>query len=171
MEHDRVVTLPTDIDLSVASYTELVSVSVHAIERFKSKSNQLRETFGVWGDGNLGYITAILLKKLYPNAKVIVFGKTLYKLSRFSIDSIPEHLKIDHVFECVGGKGSQHAIEQIIEIINPEGSIALMGVSELPIQINTRMVLEKGLTMIGSSRSGLKILKKQLRYIVNTLIF
>lgn len=160
MEHDRVVTLPTDIDLSVASYTELVSVSVHAIERFKSKSNQLRETFRIWGDGNLGYITAILLKKLYPNAKVIVFGKTLYKLSRFSIDSIPEHLKIDHVFECVGGKGSQHAIEQIIEIINPEGSIALMGVSELPIQINTKIVLEKGLTMIGSSRSGLKDFEK-----------
>ncbi|SUM74172.1 xylitol dehydrogenase [Staphylococcus saccharolyticus] len=167
MEHDRVVTLPTDIDLSVASYTELVSVSVHAIERFKSKSNQLRETFRIWGDGNLGYITAILLKKLYPNTKVIVFGKTLYKLSRFSfvdeiiqIDSIPEYLKIDHAFECVGGKGSQHAIEQIIEIINPEGSIALMGVSELPIQINTKIVLEKGLTMIGSSRSGLKDFEK-----------
>ena len=53
-------------------------------------------------------------------------------------------------------KGSQQAIEQIINIINPEGSIALLGVSELSIQVNTRMVLEKGLTIIGSSRSGLK---------------
>ena len=43
----------------------------------------------------------------------------------------------------MGGKGSQQAIEQIINIINPEGSIALLGVSELPIQVNTRMVLEK----------------------------
>ena len=48
----------------------------------------------------------------------------------------------------MGGKGSQQAIEQIINIINPEGSIALL-VSELPIQVNTRMVLEKGLTIIG----------------------
>ncbi len=60
----------------------------------------------------------------------------------------------------MGGKGSQQAIEQIINIINPEGSIALLGVSELPIQVNTRMVLEKGLTIIGSSRSGLKDFEK-----------
>ena len=29
-----------------------------------------------------------------------------------------------------------------------------MGVSEYPIEINTRLVLEKGLLMLGSSRSG-----------------
>ena len=33
-----------------------------------------------------------------------------------------------------------------------------MGVSEYPIEINTRLVLEKGLLMLGSSRSGRKIL-------------
>ena len=69
------------------------------------------------------------------------------------------------------GKGSQQAIEQIINIINPEGSIALLGVSELSIQVNTRMVLEKGLTIIGSSRSGLKDFEKLLNCIVNILKF
>lgn len=128
MKPDRVVTLPQEIDLSVASYTELVTVSVHAIDRFQSKAIPQFESLGIWGDGNLGYITAVLLKKLYPTTKIIVFGKTLYKLSRFSfvdeiiqIDNIPQHIKIDHAFECVGGKGSQQAIEQIINIINPEG--------------------------------------------------
>lgn len=149
MKPDRVVTLPQEIDLSVASYTELVTVSVHAIDRFQSKAIPQFESLGIWGDGNLGYITAVLLKTIsyYKNNS---FGKTLYKLSRFSfvdeiiqIDNIPQHIKIDHAFECVGGKGSQQAIEQIINIINPEGSIALLGVSELPIQVNTRMVLEK----------------------------
>ncbi len=71
----------------------------------------------------------------------------------------------------MGGKGSQQAIEQIINIINPEGSIALLGVSELSIQVNTRMVLEKGLTIIGSSRSGLKDFEKLLNCIVNILKF
>ena len=75
-----------------------------------------------------------------------------------------------HLNAC--GKGSQQAIEQIINIINPEGSIALLGVSELPIQVNTRMVLEKGLTIIGSSRSGgLKDFEKLLNCIVNILKF
>ncbi|WP_449587040.1 hypothetical protein, partial [Pseudomonas aeruginosa] len=66
MKPDRVVTLPQEIDLSVASYTELVTVSVHAIDRFKAKAIPQFESLGIWGDGNLGYITAVLLKKLYP---------------------------------------------------------------------------------------------------------
>ena len=32
--------------------------------------------------------------------------------------------------------------------------MALLGVSEYPIEVNTRLVLEKGLTLIGSSRSS-----------------
>ena len=35
------------------------------------------------------------------------------------------------------------AIEQIIGLIRPEGTISLMGVSEYPVAVNTRMVLEK----------------------------
>lgn len=161
LEHDRVVPLPKDIDESIVSYTELVSVSLHAIRRFEKKSISNKDSFGIWGDGNLGYITAILLRKLYPEATIYVFGKTDYKLSHFSfvdktfhINEILVDIKFDHGFECVGGKGSQSAIDQIIKFINPEGSIALLGVSEYPVEINTRLVLEKGLTVIGSSRSG-----------------
>lgn len=161
--HDRVVSLPSDIDLSVAAYTELVSVSLHSIKRFQSKSIANKNSFGVWGDGNLGYITALLLRKLYPQSKIYVFGKTEYKLSHFSfvdqtfnIHDIPKDLTFDHGFECVGGKGSQSAINQIIDYIYPEGCISLLGVSELPVEINTRLLLEKGITLIGSSRSGEK---------------
>lgn len=163
LDHDRAIVLPDEMDFSTVSYSELVSVSIHAIDRFKRKSISNASSFGIWGDGNLGYITAILLRKIYPDAKIYVFGKTEYKLSYFSfvdktfyIDEIPEDLTFDHAFECVGGRGSQSAIDQIIDHINPEGSIALLGVSEHPVEINTRMVLERGLTLIGSSRSGAK---------------
>lgn len=161
LKHDRVVPLPDNVDLSILSYTELVSVSLHAINRFEMKSISNRSSFGIWGDGNLGYITALLLRKIYPDCKIYVFGKTDYKLSHFSfvdktyhIDDIPSDLTFDHGFECVGGKGSQSAINQIIDYIYPEGSIALLGVSEMPVEINTKLVLEKGITLIGSSRSG-----------------
>src|SRR5699024_5006923 len=66
----------------------------------------------------------------------------------------PEDMMIDHAIECAGVIGSQYAVDQIIEHIKPEGTISLLGVSELPIEINTRMVLEKGLILFGSSRSG-----------------
>src|SRR5699024_1926324 len=70
------------------------------------------------------------------------------------IDAIPEETTIDHAIEGAGGIGSQYAIDQIIDYINPEGTISLLGVSEYPVEVNTRMVLEKGLTLYGSSRSG-----------------
>lgn len=158
---DRLVVLPDELNMKVAAFTELVTITVHALSRFEKKAITRRNSFGVWGDGNLGYITALLLKKLYPDSKVYIFGKTDYKLNQFSfvdaaykIDEIPENLEIDHAFECAGGIGSQYAIHQIIDHIKPEGSVCLLGVSEYSIEVNTRMVLEKGLTLIGSSRSG-----------------
>ena len=116
---------------------------------------------GVWGDGNLGYITALLLKAILPDTKIYVFGVNEYKLHDFSfadeiylVSDIPEDLHLDHAFECVGGAASSKAINQIIDYINPEGTISIMGVSEDLAPINTRMVLEKGLRIFGSSRSG-----------------
>ncbi|QQE79068.1 ribitol-5-phosphate dehydrogenase [Alicyclobacillus sp. SO9] len=157
----RIVPLFDELNDNVASFLELISVSMHALRRFEQKSHVRKDTFGVWGDGNLGYISALLLKKRYPGSKVFVFGKTGHKLSRFSfadetylIDQIPDSLRIDHAVECAGGIGSQSAINQIIDFINPEGTISILGVSEYPVEINTRMILEKGLSVVGSSRSG-----------------
>ena len=40
------------------------------------------------------------------------------------------------------------------------GTISILGVSEYPVPINTRMVLEKGLRIFGSSRSGVADFEK-----------
>ena len=158
---DRVVALPRGINKIVAAFTEIVSVSYHAVRRFGRFSHERRDTIGVWGDGNLGYITSLLLKKMMPESKVYIFGVNQNKLSDFSfaddtflVSRIPEGLQIDHAFECVGSSASAKAIDQIIDCIRPEGTISLLGVSEDPVPINTRMVLEKGLHLFGSSRSG-----------------
>ena len=106
-------------------------------------------------------MTSLFFKKMYPDSKIYVFGIVPKKLADFTFvdetfltTQIPEGLKIDHAFECVGGNASQIAINQIIDYINPEGTISILGVSEYPVPINTRMVLEKGLRIFGSSRSG-----------------
>lgn len=161
MRPDRVVAVPDGIDDLVAAFTELVSVSYHAIDRFEQKAHSRRNSFGVWGDGNLAFITSLLLKKRFPESKVYIFGKHEYKMADFVfadetyfIDGIPADLRIDHGFECVGKAGSGTSINQIIDYINPEGCIAALGVSEDPVPLNTRMILEKGLTLFGSSRSS-----------------
>lgn len=163
MRRDRIVPLPEGIDRNVAAFTELVSVSYHAIDRFLAKSHSRRDVLGVWGDGNVAFITALLLKKRLPESKVLVFGKHDYKLSDFvfadetyHIDDIPEDVAIDHGFECVGRSGVSSSLNQMIDIIRPEGCMATLGVSEDNVPLNTRMMLEKGLTMFGTSRSGVK---------------
>lgn len=158
---DRLVVLPDGINKTVAAFTEIVSVSFHAINRFARFSHARRNSIGVWGDGNLGYITSLLLKKMFPEAKIYVFGVHQSKLNDFTfadavykVSEIPADLQIDHAFECVGGGASAKVINQIIDYIIPEGTISIMGVSEDLAPINTRMVLEKGLHIFGSSRSG-----------------
>lgn len=161
LAHDRVVRLDESIDKVVAAFTELVAVSMHAVLRFDRFSHSRRNAVGIWGDGNLGYITAILFKATFPETKLYVFGISEEKLSSFTFADgtfhtlhIPKDMMLDHAFECVGGDASQSAIDQIIDHIQPEGTISLLGVSEYPVPINTRMVLEKGLRLFGSSRSG-----------------
>ena len=46
---DRLIKLPEDINLEVASFIELISVSVHAISRFLKFSHKRRNTIAVWG--------------------------------------------------------------------------------------------------------------------------
>ena len=161
LPRERVLVLPDGIDLNVAAFTELVSVAVHAVGRFQGIAHARRGAIGVWGDGNVGFIVSLVLRTLVPEAQLYVFGRNSYKLADFTFadgafltSGIPEGLQIDHAFECCGGEGSAHAIEQIIDLIRPEGTVSLLGVSENPVPVNTRMVLEKGLRLFGSSRSG-----------------
>lgn len=156
----------------VAVLLELLSVAMNALEHFDKYSHLKKQTIGIWGCGNVGFVTSLVLKKTFPNSKIIVFGVSEQKLSYFSfadetylIDQVPPDLTIDHAFECVGGRGCEAAIEQIIDLINPMGSIALMGVSENNVPINTRMVLEKGLTLLGNSRSGREDFERAISFI------
>ena len=61
---DRLVRLPQDIDRTVAAFTEIVSVSVHAIGRFDKIAHKRRNVVGIWGDGNLGYILSYIFLEL-----------------------------------------------------------------------------------------------------------
>ncbi|GHU83312.1 alcohol dehydrogenase [Clostridia bacterium] len=157
---DRVI--PCDgIPLNIACLCEFYSVAVHAVNRMLSCAHEQRDNIAIWGDGSLSYVIASAIKVKLPDAKVTVIGRNMRKLSRFSFVnktylsySLPKEFTFDHAFECAGGEGSYEAINEIIEHIKPQGSVVMLGVSENKVAINTRMLLEKGLTVVGSSRSG-----------------
>ena len=160
---DRLIRLPEGLNPQVAAFTEFVSVARHAIGRFLAFSHGRRNRIGIWGDGNLGYVLSLLLKTMYPEMEVIVIGVNPSKLAYFTFadeswltDRLPEGFAVDHAFECVGGSAAAAAINQAIECIRPEGTVSLLGVSEDPAPLATRLILEKGLRLFGSSRSGRK---------------
>lgn len=171
---DRVVPLAEDIPLQTACITEFISVAVHAINRLLNLNKKPFKTVGIWGDGNLAYTLACVLCEVQPELKIFVIGRNSGKLSQFSFingtylsDEIPKDFEIDCAFECAGGEGSCNAINSIIKCINPQGTAVLMGVSENNIPINTRMILEKGLMLVGSSRSGRTEFLKSAEILIN----
>lgn len=160
LPHSQVVAFD-NIPGECAAITEFISVCVHALGTFQKTIKTPPDRIGVWGDGALGYIICALIKYYLPKTHLTVIGINQTKLGMFefaderlTIDQISADTKFDHTFECVGGQASGSAISQMIDTIMPEGTIMLMGVSEEPVPINTRMVLEKGLTLLGRSRSG-----------------
>lgn len=142
-------------------FAELLSVCFQAVSRMPLNVWKRATSVGIWGDGVVGYLLSLCIKKEYPNLKVTVFGKHEEKLLLFSHadgveivrDEYSSFSDIDIAFEAVGGAKAGDAINQIIKSIKPCSSICLTGVSEYPIPIDTRKLLEKGISLIGATRS------------------
>lgn len=171
---DRIVPI-SKIPGNIAAISEFVSVGVHAVGRFKNSSHSAKKSIGIWGDGSLAYVLSCIIKMEFPEANLTVIGRDYSKLSQFTfVDNtylsydIPENFSIDNAFECAGGEGSFYAIDDIIRYINPQGSVMLLGVSENKVAINTRDILEKGLTLVGCSRSGREDFEKAVEFLENS---
>lgn len=170
---NSLVKIPDDEEiLEVAVFSELISVAMAAIRRIEIEEHS---TIAIWGDGILGYILASSIRILYPKCKLVIVGKNLEKIDKFptdlKYDIVDEkqikRTNIDMAFECVGGDSSSFAINQIIDCIKIGGKIVLTGVSENDILINTRKILEKGLTITGSTRSTKKDFEKSIKLLEN----
>ncbi|NTW72972.1 MAG: alcohol dehydrogenase catalytic domain-containing protein [Eubacteriaceae bacterium] len=155
--------IPDEVPDEIAVLSELVTVAYNAcqkaysVEKLNAKSKVL-----IFGDGPVSYALYAVLSHIFrlPAENIHVVGKYPEKLDRFKKattyiseeDEIPEGFSL--AFECVGGRGITQAVDIAINRMIPGGMIILMGVSEEDIPINTRDVLEKGLNLIGSSRSS-----------------
>lgn len=158
----NLVKIGSNIDTNIAVFSELISVANAAIRRIVLNSE---DVIGIWGDGILGYILCSVLKQVHKGP-IIVIGHNQEKLDKFegvqthlSNDPIIKKSKINVAFECIGGLGSQIGIEEILNSVLPGAKLVLAGVSENPIEINTRKILEKGLALYGVTRSNVEDFK------------
>jgi len=157
------VPIPDNVDDNIALLAELCSVSLYAINRAGVRASSTKKV-AVFGDGPVGYLTAASLRFVYhiPQENLLVFGADEEKLKHFKGFAktslvhdydFSQMEGVKTIFECTGGKFSSSAINQAIDLIDREGTIVLMGVTEELVPLNTRDILEKGLRLIGSSRS------------------
>ncbi|NOU94311.1 alcohol dehydrogenase catalytic domain-containing protein [Paenibacillus sp. LMG 31456] len=170
------IPIPISIPDEIAVLAELCSVSYRAI---RGVSHLLdRSRVAVFGDGPVGYLTAAMLHHAYKigRERLIVFGAIREKLDQFTFATTEmvqnydflSSEKVDIVVECTGGRFSESAINQGIDILKPGGHLIAMGVSEELVPINTRDVLEKGITLHGSSRSSAKDFQQVLKVMEST---
>lgn len=178
LEHRYLMPYPDRLPDEVMAFAEFISVGIHAAESFARTAGRRRNHVAVWGDGSLSYVLCSVLKCLFPDMKITVVGINPAKLQYFTfveealtVNQVRLAPQYDHTFECVGGSGSVNAISQMIDTILPEGTMVLLGVSEEPVPIHTRMVLEKGLTILGRSRSGREDFEKVAALMERDFVF
>lgn len=162
---DCAIPVPQDIPDEIAVLSELCTVSYHALSHVSTTLHLPNTTVAVFGDGPVGYLTATMVRYIYgiDSSRLKVFGAMPEKIDQFKFaerhlvqkfDFTAREAGVDIVIECTGGKFSESAINQAINLLNRGGSLILMGVSEERVPINTRDILEKGITIYGSSRSS-----------------
>lgn len=147
------------IDEKVAVFSEIMTIGINAIQTLRKYKDSFSD-IAIWGDGNIGYAIAVLIKYYFPDCRLTVIGKSGTKLPFFTFadqtyttEELPKNMKFDCAFECVGGTQSVNSIEGILEHIEPQGFISLIGLAEEKIPINTRKILEKGIVIIGNNRA------------------
>ena len=151
---ELLVKFDSDVGPEIAVWSELLSVSVAACRRIDfDKTNNI----AIFGDGIMGYMVYLIITYLY-HKEVTIFGPNKDKLDCFKhakTSTFEEYQgdNFDTLIECVGGKASSYAINQMIDIATIGADLILMGVSEENIPINTRKVLEKGISLKGVTRS------------------
>lgn len=157
------IPIPDEVPDEIAVLAELSSVSYQALHHVADSLKSAQVV--VFGDGPVGYLAAAMLHHVYgvSQDRLTVFGAVPEKLAQFEFATrklvqdydFSKGERYDVALECTGGKFSESAINQAIEVLNPGGHLILMGVTEDRVPINTRDVLEKGITMRGSSRSSI----------------
>lgn len=155
--------VPDEVPDEIAVLAELCSVSVHAVSHVRDRLAS-GASAAVFGDGPVGYFTAAMLHYVYglPRDRLLVFGAIPEKLAQFGFADtalvqsydFASAAAVDVAFECTGGRFSESAINQAIELLKPGGRLVLMGVTEERVPVNTRDVLEKGISLVGTSRSS-----------------
>ena len=157
LEHEYMIPIPDEIGPE-AVFSELISVGCCAMRRAGFTEGESVKSVTVWGDGIMGYIISLVAKYGF-GCEVNIVGLNKEKLDMFDfanvyysndIDALP---RMSVAIEAVGGNASGIAANQAIDKLYSGGKLILSGVANENVPLNTRMVLEHGISIRGTTRS------------------
>jgi ribitol-5-phosphate 2-dehydrogenase len=174
---DRVISVPPEVELEVAALTEPLSIALNAVEVSEIRLN---DYVAIIGDGIVGYLTALTASYImgFPKDRIYLVGIVNEKLSlakdfATQVNSISEDIKslenkFDLIFEAVGGSSHKNTIKEAVDMTKPGGRIILLGLSKGNIPVEIIKIVNKGLTIKGSTRSKMEHYKKVLKMLRNS---
>lgn len=147
------------VDDDVATLVEPLSIVLKAL---KDVQVQYHQNIAVIGDGGLAYLFALMLhffNNISPQ-KVTIYGVHEDKLEKFAnygttrnIRKSPKLDSADIVFEVVGGNKINDTLDAALQIVNPGGTIGIVGVSDDFPKIDVNKVVNRGIHLVGLTRS------------------
>jgi len=170
---DRVIPVPPGIPIEVAALSEPFSVAVNACETAEIHRD---EKVAVIGDGPIGYLVALAVSSIshVPLENLYFIGIIDEKLNlardfASTLNSMKDeerlkslHEKLDVVLEAVGGAAHRITLRQAIDLLRPGGRCIVLGISKGEVPIAVTSIVNKGLTLKGSTRSRMEHYRKVL---------
>jgi len=170
---ERVIPVPEGVELEVAALTEPFSVALNAFEVSETGRDEM---VAVIGDGTIGYLVALTVSSVgnVPPENLYLIGIIDEKLSLSGdfaspLNSIKEKEKMeslkgrfDVVFEAVGGRAHRATMQEAIDLLRPGGRGVLLGISKDEVPVRIARIVNKGLTLKGSTRSRMEHYVKAL---------
>lgn len=157
LDKEYMIPIPDEIG-EEAVFSELISVGCCALRRAGFSEGEIVKSVTVWGDGIMGYIISLVAKYGF-GCEVNIVGLSKEKLEKFDfanvyysndIEALP---RMSVAIEAVGGNASGIAANQAIDKLYSGGKLILSGVANDNVPLNTRMVLEHGISIRGTTRS------------------
>lgn len=157
LDKEYMIPIPDEIG-EEAVFSELISVGCCALRRAGFTEGESVNSVTVWGDGIMGYIISLVAKYGF-GCEVNIVGLSKEKLEKFDfanvyysndIEALP---RMSVAIEAVGGNASGIAANQAIDKLYSGGKLILSGVANDNVPLNTRMVLEHGISIRGTTRS------------------
>jgi L-iditol 2-dehydrogenase/L-gulonate 5-dehydrogenase len=150
--------LPTDLDFVKATLIEPLSVVVHAL---KNISVIPEDNVLVIGGGPIGALSAYYLREMGANVVIqeaLSTRKTLLEKIGLRVAGVSDEGKneINDLFDGKGAKlvidtaGAKTTVIQAFEMLNPGGTIVIVGLTETTAELPVHQVVRKEINIRGS---------------------